>query len=35
MLPSSEGGSSGKVKGFEAERELNSWIHRGITSMGR
>jgi len=35
VLPSSEAGASGKIKGFEAEREVNSWIHRGITSMGR
>lgn len=35
MLPASEAGASGKIKGFAAERELNSWIHRGITGMGR
>ena len=35
MLPSSKGGASGTIKGFEAERQLNSTIHRGLTAMGR
>jgi NAD(P)-dependent dehydrogenase (short-subunit alcohol dehydrogenase family) len=35
MLPSSEGGSDHLIEGHEAERQLNSKIHRGLTTMGR
>lgn len=35
ILPSQESGEGGKITGFDAERELNSWIHRWVTSMGR
>jgi hypothetical protein len=35
MLPSGEGGSHDTIKGFEAERQLNSTIQRGLTMMGR
>lgn len=35
MLPSAVGGGNTTIKGFEAERQLNSAIQRGLTTMGR
>ena len=35
LLPGADGGSRELVSGFEAERQLNSRIHRGLTTMGR
>jgi len=35
MLPSAEGGSEELISGYEAERKLNSSIHRSLTAMGR
>jgi NAD(P)-dependent dehydrogenase (short-subunit alcohol dehydrogenase family) len=35
MLPSAEGGTGQLIPGHEAERQLNSKIHRTLTVMGR
>lgn len=35
VLPSGDGGGSGILEGLEAERQLDSRIHRGLTTMGR
>jgi len=35
VLPGANGGSHDHVRGFEAERQLDSALHRTLTSMGR
>jgi len=35
VLPTADGGSHERVTGFEAERRLDSAIHRTLTSLGR